>query len=151
MKLITTPGSFSNKNHWFEQIFNSWLNYRAYSNLHIFKHLNQRVLWFEIILIRNGYISYWCPLNNKNRDRTLYVVFSRFWGFSFNIALRQQPKGATRMLSRSSLSFNSTRHAPLGFCLRIIMYEKSLNLKCYQIITFYNSVITFQKANNWLT
>ena len=39
------------------------------------------------------------PWINKNTDRTLDVVFSRFRGFSFIITLRQKPKEVTRMLS----------------------------------------------------
>ena len=32
-------------------------------------------------------------LINNNTDRPLYVLFSRFSGFTFTISLRQKPKG----------------------------------------------------------
>ena len=34
---------------------------------------------------------------DKNTDRTLDFVFSRFRDFSFTIILKQKPKGVTRM------------------------------------------------------
>ena len=62
----------------------------------------------------------------NSTNRTLDVVFSRFNCFSFTITLRQKPKEVTRVLSCNSRSMRVT---PLGFCLRIIVNEKPLNLE----------------------
>ena len=61
----------------------------------------------------------------------LDVVFLRFRGFSFTIALRQKPKGVPRrqrMLSLCLVIQCCLRGTPLGFCLRVIVNERPLNL-----------------------
>ena len=69
------------------------------------------------------------PLINNNTERTLDVVFSRFRGFLFTISLRQKSKGVTRILSPCLVIQRSMRATPLGFCLRVIVDEKPLNLE----------------------
>jgi len=65
----------------------------------------------------------------NNTDRTLDVVFSRFRGFSFIVTLRQKPKEVTRMLSLCLVIQRSMRVTPSGFFLRVIVNEKTLNIK----------------------
>ena len=60
---------------------------------------------------------------NNNTDRTLDVVFSRF--FLSTITLRQKPKGVTHMLSLCLVMQRGMRVTPLGFCLRVIVNKKN--------------------------
>ena len=66
---------------------------------------------------------------DNNTDRRLDVVFSRLRGFSFTIIMRQRPKGVTRMLSICLVIQRCLHETPLGFCLRVVVNEKPLNLE----------------------
>ena len=72
--------------------------------------------------------SFYTWINNIT-DRTLDVVFSRFRGFSLTLNLRQRSKGVTRMLSLCLVIQRCLRGTHLGFCLRIFVNEKPLNLE----------------------
>ena len=75
----------------------------------------------------------------KITERTLDVVFSRFISISYTITLRQNPKGVTRSRIRTDslqnqktereLVLRRLRVTPLGFCLRVIVNDKHINLK----------------------
>ena len=67
--------------------------------------------------------------SNNNTDKILDVVFSRFRGFSFTKTLRQRPKGVTHMLSLCLVIQRCLRGTPLGFCHRVIVNEKPVNLE----------------------
>ena len=69
------------------------------------------------------------PLINNNTDRTLDVVFAIFKGILFTITVSQKPEGVTRMQRLSTRQTESMRVTPLGFCLRVIMNKKPLNLE----------------------
>ena len=63
----------------------------------------------------------------NNTDITLDVVFSRFMGFSFRITMRLH--GVKRMRSLCPVIQRGLRGTPLGFCLIVIVNEKSVNLE----------------------
>ena len=65
----------------------------------------------------------------KITNRTLDVDFSRFMYVSFKITLRQKPKGVTRKLSLCLVIHRGMRVTPLGFCLRVFVNEKPINLE----------------------
>ena len=67
-------------------------------------------------------------LNNNNRENNR-CRFSKFRGFSFTITLRQKPKGVMRMQSLFLVIQRLMRVTHLGFCLRVIVKEKVLNLE----------------------
>ena len=67
-------------------------------------------------------------INNKP-DKTLYVVFSRLKGFSFTENLWQRPIDVTHMLSLCLVIQRCLLGTPLGFCLRVIVNKKPLNLE----------------------
>ena len=73
----------------------------------MFFYLDVQNSIFNELLIGTTYKLHLEHMINNNTDRTLDVVFSRFRGFSFTITLRLEPKGVTRMLSFSVLSFNA--------------------------------------------
>jgi len=47
----------------------------------------------------------------------------------FTITLRQKPKGVTSILRRIKRQRESMRVIPLGYCLRVIVNKKTLNLE----------------------
>ena len=58
------------------------------------------LVWLLAILTVKS-VEWLQPFIKTNKDRTLDVVFSRFWGFSYTITLRQKFKRVTRRLSLS--------------------------------------------------
>ena len=66
---------------------------------------------------------------DNNTDKTLNVVFSRIRGFSFTITQWQKPKRVTRMLSLCLVIQHVMQVTPLGYCLRVVVNEKHLNLE----------------------
>ena len=110
-----------------------WNKYQKRSNkmfwINLIKYLIEAILLSAVIrplhILR--YFSLSRLLINDNTDRTLYVVDSKFRGFSFTITLRQRHKGFTRIPHWMTRKRESIRVTPLSFCLRVLN-KKSLNL-----------------------
>ena len=99
--------------------------YYLYYCLNLYKFYNlETFFWFQYVFQRKSPMHWLITIQIEH----WMLIFSIFRDFSFTITLRQWSKGVTSMRSLCLVIQRCLRGTPLGFCLRVTVNEKPLNL-----------------------